>query len=87
MSENILKVATPVSIVEDKTTDRENTCLHCCKRLVWSQTYITYVHYVDGTIYYECKKNPDLLRFAPHEHEATCGCPMGTAHFGHCGEW
>lgn len=56
------RVATPVSIVEDKTTDRENTCLHCCKRLVWSQTYITYMHYVDGTLYFECKKNPDASR-------------------------
>jgi len=46
-------VATPVSIVADKLIDRENTCIHCCKRLVWC--YITYMHYVNGALYFECK--------------------------------
>jgi hypothetical protein len=47
--------ATPVSIVEDKTADPENTCLNCGKRLVWSKNYLTYFHYVDQTLYFECK--------------------------------
>jgi hypothetical protein len=46
--------ATPVSVVADKNADRENTCLHCAKRLVWSENYLAYMHYVNGTLYFEC---------------------------------
>lgn len=58
-----MTVATPVSVVEDKAADPENICLNCCGRLVWSKNYLTYFHYVDGMLCYECiRRCPDCGR-------------------------